>query len=105
MAKEYEGGSEHKMTTNAQTTIQALKMDDPILRFLADGGSWADAVEMEYDLKIPVWSAQLKKAMAKRGPSAVKHQQRVLADLREAYAYKGSSVEAFEAAIAELLAS
>lgn len=92
------------MTTNAQHTLQALLLDDPILRFLADGGSWADAIEMDYDLKIPVWGAQLKKAMAKKGPSAVKHQQRILADLQGAYAFKGISGKAFEAKLAELLA-
>ena len=92
------------MTTNAQSTIQALLMDDPITRFLADGGSWADAVGMDYELKIPVWAAQLKKAMTKRGASAVKHQERLRTDIDSAYAYLGVSSERRAALIAELVA-
>ena len=61
-------------------------IQDPVLNFLTDGGSWADAAEMEATLKIPVLEAQLQAAVRKGpNPSAERHRQRLLADLRQAY--------------------
>jgi hypothetical protein len=96
-----------KMSTQAKMSTQ-IKMShfqlyansDPIFKFLANGGSWADAVEMEYTLNdIPKWSKQLQAAFLKHSPSAKAHQQRLIEKLREAYAYCGISGEAFEAKI------
>lgn len=62
---------------------------DPISSFLADGGSWADAVEMEYTLEIPIWEGQLKGVVGRKGPSAERHKARLLKHLQQAYTYLG----------------
>lgn len=97
-----------------------LESEDPVLRFLANGGAWGDAVMMEEELEaerkakaeaerlekavesIPKWEGQLtallRKAMT---PSALKHKARLLESLREAYAHAGqdpSTADAFLAA-------
>ena len=96
--------------------------DDPIYRYLANGGSWGDAALMEDELvaqrkarqeedrlakaveSIPKWEAQLKAVMKKGSttPSALKHKARLLESLREAYVHAGrdpSTAEAFLAAV------
>jgi hypothetical protein len=79
------------MTTQSTVNaLQALTYSNPITRFLADGGSWADAVHMEYQtILIPKWEAQIRNSLHKHSPSAIKHRERVMADLRDAYAYCG----------------
>ncbi len=78
--------------TSTQTTLQASIDSNPITRFLADGGSWADAVQMEYEtILIPKWEGQIRGSLHKHSPSAVKHRQRVMADLLDAYAFCGIS--------------
>jgi hypothetical protein len=98
-----------KGTMTRAVTIAEMIADDPILRFLANGGSWADAVEMEEVAAeerrgvekaerlekaveaIPKWEAQLEATVRKgrRDPSALKHKARLLESLREAYAHAG----------------
>lgn len=88
--------------SNSANTLQTLLSSDPILRFLAHGGSWADAVEMEYANQIPKWSKQLQAAYLKHSPSAKVHQKRLEDRLREAYSYSGVNGKAFEAIIESL---
>jgi Asp-tRNA(Asn)/Glu-tRNA(Gln) amidotransferase C subunit len=97
-----------------------LGSDDPVLRFLANGGAWGDAQLMEDELQrereaeqeadrlaravesIPKWEGQLEAVLRKHmTPSAEKHKARLVQSLREAYAAAGrdpSSVDAFLAA-------
>lgn len=110
-----------KGTMTRAVTIAEMIADDPILRFLANGGSWADAVEMEEAAaeerrevekagrmeraveSIPRWEAQLE-AVVKKGsktPSALKHKARLLESLREAYAHAGRDPRGADAFLAE----
>jgi hypothetical protein len=75
-------------TSNSAT---ALRGGDSVLRFLIDGGSWADAVEMEYSLTVPVLEAQLKAAVKKQNPSGERYRAKLLGELREAYSFMGKS--------------
>ena len=89
-------------------SMMDVLLADPIFRFLADGGSWADAVEMEEEMmaetkakeqakrleeavaSIPKWEAQLAALLRKpQNPSALRHKARLLKSLREAYAHAG----------------
>ncbi len=90
------------MSNSAVNTLQTLISSDPILKFLANGGSWADAIEMEYAKDIPKWSKQLQAAYLKHSPSAKVHQKRLEDKLREAYSYSGVNGKAFEAIIESL---
>lgn len=98
-----------KGTMTQQVTIAEMIAADPILQFLANGGSWADAVEMEEEMmakrrvaeeaerlaraveSIPKWEGQLEAVVRKgsKTPSALAHKARLLASLREAYAHAG----------------
>jgi hypothetical protein len=92
------------MTDTPKTTLLDLDAD-PILRFLADGGSWADAIEMDYEQNlIPLWTSQLKGCSPKkRSPSALKHRQRLIDNLQSAYAYCGVSGDRFQAILNSIL--
>jgi phage gpG-like protein len=91
-----------KMTEQSKATL--LDSTDPITRYLADGGSWANAVEMEYEQNlIPKWSRQLQASLGKKSPSAEKHRQRLIDDLQMAYAYCGISGDHFQTILATLL--
>lgn len=96
-------------TTATQTKLMELIMSDPISRFLANGGSWADAMEMEEEARlqraveaIPKWEAQLEAVLRKpQNPSALRHKARLLESLREAYVHARrppSDADAFLAA-------
>ena len=99
-----------------------MESEDPVLRYLANGGSWGDAVMMEEDLaverkakeeaerleraveSIPKWEAQLEAVLRKGSmtPSALKHKARLLESLREAYRHAGRDpmdADAFLAAV------
>ena len=64
-----------------------LLRQNPISRFLDDGGSWGDATAMDYELNLPIWEAQLKGSLGKVSPSAVAHRARLLKHMEEAYLY------------------
>lgn len=71
--------------------LDIMRKADPVSKFLADGGSWADAIELDYQLQIPIWEGQLKGAVGRFGPSAERHKARLLKHLQEAYGYLGMS--------------
>ena len=78
------------MATSVQSVnLLELLRKDPVANFLADGGSWADAIELDYTLNIPIWEGQLKGAVGRKGPSAERHKARLLKHLQEAYSYLG----------------
>ena len=81
------------MATTLAIPQPLLRDMDPVLKFLVDGGSWADAMELEATLRIPVLEAQLKAAFKKQNPSGEAHRQRLLKQLKEDYAYLGRSTE------------
>lgn len=84
--------------------VPLLDLTHPITRFLADGGSWADAVEMEYEqILIPMWSAQLRASLGKKAPSAERRRQVLIRDLREAYSYCGVRENRVQEIISALL--
>ena len=91
--------------SSPMVTLQPIFASDPILKYLANGGSWAISIEMDYTLNlIPKWAEQYKAALKKHSPSAKAHQQRLLNKLKDAYAFCGIVGEAFEAKIRELQA-
>lgn len=83
--------AEMAKTSNSTPKMPALLEGDSVLRFLIDGGSWADAVEMEYSLTVPVLEAQLKAAVKKQNPSGERYRAKLLGELREAYSFMGRS--------------
>lgn len=90
------------MTEQSKATL--LDLTDPITRYLADGGSWANAVEMDYEQNlIPKWTRQLKASLGKKSPSAEKHRQRLIDDLQSAYSYCGVSGDRFQAILTSIL--
>lgn len=90
------------MTEQSKATL--LDLTDPITRYLADGGSWANAVEMEYEQHlIPKWTRQLQASLGKKSPSAEKHRQRLIDDLKSAYAYCGVGEERFQTILSSIL--
>lgn len=95
------------MTSTIQSIdLIALFQDDPVSKFLIDGGSWADAIQMELELEIPILEARLKAACKKQNPSAERFRAKLLAELRSAYLYTGkNSTEAADAFLAEALTS
>lgn len=114
------------MTTMIKMTYSAVLAEmiaaDPISQFLANGGSWADAAEMEERVMeerraveaaerleraveaIPKWRAQLEATVRKgsKTPSALKHKARLLESLREAYAHAGRDPNTANAFLGEL---
>ncbi len=84
--------------------LELMRAADPVSRFLADGGSWADAIELEYSLQIPVWEAQLKAAATKTNPAAERYRQRLVKDLKEAYTYIGKPADTADKLLATYLA-
>jgi hypothetical protein len=81
-------------TSNSINLLDIMRKADPVSKFLADGGSWADAIELDYQLQIPVWEGQLKGAVGRFGPSAERHKARLLQHLQEAYTYLGQTGKA-----------
>ena len=69
--------------------LDLMRKADPVSKFLAESGSWADAIELDYQLQIPIWEGQLKGAVGRFGPSAERHKARLLKHLQEAYSYLG----------------
>jgi hypothetical protein len=117
-----------KGTMTPTQTIAEMIAADPILQFLANGGSWADAVEMDERMQeerraaaevvrlaaaveaIPKWEGQLEAVVRKgsKTPSALAHKARLLASLREAYAHAGrdpSTADAYLARVEAVVAS
>ena len=99
-----------------------MESEDPVLRYLANGGSWGDAALLEEEVaaeakakaeaerlalavgSIPKWEAQLESVLRKGSftPSALKHKARLLESLREAYNHAGRDpreADAFLAAV------
>lgn len=114
----YSNTHTHTMThtmTLSQQIKGLLDISLPYNRYLADGGSWATAMEMieslEYDQKrldyeqnlIPKWTSQLKASLKKKSPSADKHRQRLIGDLEWAYAFCGRPDAEFKAILATLI--
>ncbi len=85
-----------------------MESEDPVLKYLANGGSWGDAALMEEEMEaerkakaeaerlaqavesIPKWEAQLEAVLRKNmTPSAQKHKARLVESLREAYGHAG----------------
>ena len=63
------------------TIIQRMIADDPILSFLANGGSWADAVEMDEERQAR-WAAEAAaEAEARRVAEAAEAEARRVAEL------------------------
>lgn len=79
------------MATEAPIILIDTLKGDPVLTFLVNGGSWADAIEMEAKMRIPVLEAQLKAAVKKQNPSGAKHRERLVKQLKEDYAYLGKN--------------
>jgi hypothetical protein len=99
--------------SNRMASVSILKAmmesEDPVLRYLANGGSWGDAALLEEELEaerkakaeaerlalavgsIPKWEAQLESVLRKGSttPSALKHKGRLVESLREAYKHAG----------------
>lgn len=95
-----------KMTSTIQSIdLNALFQDDPVSKFLIDGGSWADAIEMDLELEIPILEARLRAACKKQNPSAERFRAKLLTELRAAYSYTGKGTEAADAFLAEALTS
>lgn len=69
--------------------LRKLFSGDPILNFLADGGSWADAIEMEYKLAIPIWEAKLKATFGQFTSESEEERARLLRQLENAYSFLG----------------
>ena len=92
-------------TTTKSIDLIALFQDDPVSKFLIDGGSWADAIEMQTKLDLPVLEARLKAACKKQNPSAERYRAKLLDELRSAYSYIGKGADAGDAFLAEALAS
>ena len=82
--------------TSTLKTFDLLDMmkGDPVSKFLADGGTWADAIALQYSLQLPLWEGQLKGAVGRKGPSAERHKARLMQHLQEAYNYMGQTGKA-----------
>ena len=94
------------MTSTIQSIdLNALFQDDPVSKFLIDGGSWADAIEMDLELEIPILEARLRATCKKQNPSAERFRAKLLTELRAAYSYTGKGTEAADAFLAEALTS
>ncbi len=93
--------------TPREMLVQMIEAD-PILKFLANGGSWAEAAEMEEAERlkravesIPKWEAQLEAVLRKpQNPSALRHKARLVESLREAYEQAGRDAGAADAYLA-----
>jgi hypothetical protein len=94
-----------KPTNKPAIDLMALVQGDPVSRFLANGGSWADAIELEYSLQIPNWEAQLKATATRKGPSAERHRQRLVKSLNEAYTFIGKPADTADKLLASYLAA
>lgn len=87
-----------------QSKVTLLDLTDPITRYLADGGSWAVAVEMDYKQNyIPKWTRQLKASLKKKSPSALAYRQTLINDLESAYAYCGITGDRFQAILSSII--
>lgn len=94
------------MTTTTQSiNLISLMENDPVYKFLIDGGSWADAIEMEILENTLVLEAKLKAATKKQNPSAQRYCAKLLEELRSAYAYVGKGSEKADEFFQEALAS
>jgi hypothetical protein len=94
-----------KMSSTVQSIdLIALMQDDPVSKFLINGGSWADAIEMELLLTdIPVLEARIIAACKKQNPSAERYRAKLLGELRSAYYYVGKGSQAADDFLAEAL--
>lgn len=92
-------------STNQSIDLIALMQEDPVSKFLIDGGSWADAIEMELLLTdIPILEARIKAACKKQNPSAERYRAKLLGELRSAYSYVGKGSQAADDFLAAALA-
>lgn len=89
------------MASTLTTLMNSPLEGDSVLKFLVDGGSWADAIEMEALMRIPILEAQLKAALKKQNPSGRRHRIKLLAELVGDYAYLGKSNPDFDALLQE----
>jgi hypothetical protein len=93
------------MTSTLSIDLIALFQEDPVTKFLINGGSWADAEEMEAYRNISVLEARITAACKKQNPSAERYRAKLLEELRSDYIYVGKGSKAADAFLAEALAA
>lgn len=82
-----------------------LNLENPVIQFVVDGGTWGDAMILDSYINIPILEARLIAAAKKQSPSAERYRAKLFEQLVEAYIYVRKTRADADAFLAAALAA